>query len=172
MPTSTTPVIHLSPAGATGPSFPHQPQSVTRLVLSDDTAPAEVTALLNMSVAELLAMDNLRAGERLRGAAAPAIDAACAVLQWPDLATFAPVLPTPKSTKGKGGRKMDYPPLLMLIYTVLERVFRSGAQVDAEMRNPINWLRFRVAYHQLTGVWLREQPMTWAQFEYYRNEYL
>ncbi len=67
---------------------------------------------------------------------------------------------------------MDYPPLLMLVYAVLERVYRAGTQVDAELRSPINWLRLRLAYWQLTGVWLPEQPMTWAQFEYYRDKYL
>ena len=115
MRTPTSPPMAPGTGEATGPAFLHQSQSVTRLVLSDDTAPAEVTALLNMSVAELLAMDNLRAGERIRGAAAPAIDVACAVLQWPALSSFAPVLPQPRSTAGKGGRKMDYPPLLMLV---------------------------------------------------------
>lgn len=172
MRTSTPPATKPGTAAAALPATLPRPESVASLVLTDDTAPAEVTALLNMSVAELLAMDNLRAGERIRGAAAPAIDVACAVLQWPDLATFSTVLPKPKSTEGKGGRKMDYPPLLMLIYAVLERVFRSGTRVDAEMRYPFNWLRFRVAYHQLTGVWLREEPMAWANYEYYRNTYL
>ncbi|WP_137160222.1 hypothetical protein [Blastococcus sp. CCUG 61487] len=172
MRTSTPPATRPRTADAACPASLDPPGSVARLVLADDTAPAEVAALLNMSVAELLAMDNLRAGERIRGAAAPAIDVACAVLQWPDLASFAPVLPKPKSAAGTGGRKMDYPPLLMLIYAVLERVFRSGTQVDAEMRYPFNWLRFRMAYHQLTGVWLREEPMAWANYEYYRNTYL
>jgi hypothetical protein len=142
------------------------------MALSEETVPPGVTALLNMSVADLLAADNLRAGERIRGAAAPAIDVACAVLQWPALATFPLVLPKPDSLAGKGGRKMGYPPLLMLVYAVLERVYRTGTQVDAEMRNPYNWLRFRDAYWRLTGEWLREQPMTWAQFEYYRDRYL
>ncbi|WP_164700210.1 hypothetical protein [Modestobacter sp. KNN46-3] len=145
---------------------------MARMVLTDDTVPPGVSALLKMSVAELLAVDNLRAGERIRGAAAPAIDVACAVLQWPALATFALVLPKPDSLAGKGGRKMDYPPLLILVYAVLERVYRTGTRVDAEMRNPYNWLRFRDAYRRLTGEWLREQPMTWAQFEYYRDRYL
>jgi hypothetical protein len=149
-----------------------KPQSVAGMAHCDDTAPTGPDALLNMSVAELLAMDNLRAGERVRGAAAPLIDVACAVLQWPALATFAAVLPQPKSAAGSGGRKMHYPPLLMLIYAVLERNYRSGTQVDAEMRNPYNWLRMRMAYHDLTGDWLREEPMTWAQFEHYRARYL
>src|SRR4051794_19875070 len=149
-----------------------KPRRVAQTVHSDDITPAGPDALLNMTVAELLAMDNLRAGERVRGAAAPLIDVACAVLQWPALATFAAVLPQPKSAAGSGGRKMHYPPLLMLIYAVLERNYRSGTQVDAEMRNPYNWLRMRMAYQDLTGDWLREEPMTWAQFEHYRARYL
>jgi hypothetical protein len=147
-------------------------KSVARLRAVVWAAPAGLAALLTMSVSELLAMDNLRAGERARGAAAPLIDVACAVLQWPELATFAAVLPQPNSAAGKGGRRMDYPPLLILICAVLERNYRSGTQVDAEMRNPYNWLRLRVAYRDLTGVWLREEPMTWAQFEHYRKQYL
>jgi len=67
---------------------------------------------------------------------------------------------------------MNYPPLLMLVYAVLERVYRAGTRVDAELRNPINWLRLRLAYWQLTGVWLPEQPVTWAQYEYFRDRYL
>ncbi len=165
-PTTAPGTGEATPVASLGPT-----DSLAHLALSEDV-PDGLSALLHMPVYELLALDNLRAGERIRGAAAPLIDIACAVLQWPALASFADVLPKPKSTAGRGGRKMTYPPLLMLVYAVLERVYRAGTQVDAELRSPLNWLRLRLAYWQLTGVWLPEQPVTWAQYEYYRDRYL
>jgi hypothetical protein len=92
-----------------------------------------------------------------------------AVLANPALYRLAEVVP---DQPAGGGRRRDYPAVMLILYEALISIYGSARQVEAELAHPAVWLTIRRAVKAASGVDLPARPMRRYHYLYGRSRYL
>jgi hypothetical protein len=97
-----------------------------------------------------------------------------AILRNDAVYELAELIPTP--TREHGGRRLTYPPFMLIVYEALITVFRSARRVEAEIAHPLVWdLMRRIVRERFPrdmAQWLPDEPMCRHHYLYGREQLL